>query len=166
VPPRIDAQALLGYLTWGSVPEPGTVVAGVQALPPSHLLRLRVQGDRLRLLPTMAYVPAEPKGDPQPTTQPQAIAVLRETLADTLRGHLAADVPVGVLLSGGIDSTSVAAWARAVAPQGPLAARQDPAQRRDDVGRRDPHTRASAAAAGARSGDDDPQRARGLVAVG
>ncbi|HNN93474.1 MAG TPA: asparagine synthase (glutamine-hydrolyzing) [Pseudomonadota bacterium] len=122
VPPRIDAQALLGYLTWGSVPEPGTVVAGVQALPPGHLLRLRVGGDRLRLLPTTAYVPTEPEGDPQPTTQPQAVELLRETLADTLRGHLTADVPVGVLLSGGIDSTSVAAWARAVAPHAPLAA--------------------------------------------
>ena len=56
VPLRIDAQALLGYLTWGSVPEPGTVVAGVRpATWPSAAAACG--GDRLRLLPTTAYVP-------------------------------------------------------------------------------------------------------------
>lgn len=120
-PRRLAAQAVVGYLTWGSVPEPGSVIAGVHALPAGHLLRLRVQGDRLRLDRPIPYGSPPTELPPQPT-QASAIQTLRDALADTLHCHLQADVPVGLLLSGGVDSTSIAAWARAVAPDQPLAA--------------------------------------------
>jgi asparagine synthase (glutamine-hydrolysing) len=120
VPPRIDPGALVGYLTWGSVPEPRTIVAGIRALPPGHLLRLHVRRDRLQITPPTAYDAPPTDGLPPPSSQAEAVQVLREGLSDTLRCHLQADVPVGLLLSGGIDSTSLAAWARAVAPDQPL----------------------------------------------
>lgn len=120
VSPRIDPQALVGYLTWGSVPEPGTIVAGIRALPPGYLLRLHAAQDRLQLTPPTAYGTPPTDGSPPPSSQAEAVRVLRDGLADTLRCHLQADVPVGLLLSGGIDSTSLAAWARAVAPNQPL----------------------------------------------
>ncbi len=118
--PQLAPQALLGYLTWGSVPEPQSLVAGVRALPPGQLLRVQVRGDRLRLLPPTSFIARERHAPPEVSSRPAAIQTLREALADTVRGHLQADVPVGLLLSGGIDSTSVAAWARAVAPEQPL----------------------------------------------
>ena len=129
VPRRIDPAALTGFLTWGSVPEPHSVVAGVQPLPPGQLVRVRPrlhhQDARLQILPPQPIEPPSPV-DLRLATDPRGssdrIAMLREALADTVRCHLQGDVPVGILLSGGVDSTSLAAWARATAPQQDLLA--------------------------------------------
>ncbi len=127
VPRRIDRHALTGFLTWGSVPEPHSVVDGVRPLPPGHMLRLRVTQRRLQIDPVtlVAVPPAAEPSDPlaqqvsvaaASRTESDRIAALRSVLADTVSSHLQGDVPVGILLSGGIDSTSIAAWARSVAP--------------------------------------------------
>jgi asparagine synthase (glutamine-hydrolysing) len=131
VPRRIDPASLAGFLTWGSVPEPRSVVDGVQRVPAGHLLRVRAKRGRVQLDP------------PQPIAAPSAVdladlppipgavaaihdseraATLRAALAETLAGHLQGDVPIGILLSGGVDSTCVAAWARHVAPERELLA--------------------------------------------
>ena len=133
IPRRIDPQALTGFLTWGSVPEPHCVVAGVRPLPAGHLLIVRVQAQRLQLDPPQAIeAPAVPDlvaqvglpGDAVvKSREPQElVSAVRTVLADTIRCHLQGDVPVGILLSGGVDSTSVAAWARHVAPEQDLLA--------------------------------------------
>ena len=133
IPRRIDPQALTGFLTWGSVPEPHCVVAGVRPLPAGHMLVVRVQAQRLRLDPPQAIeAPAVPDlvaqvGLPEDAVvrsrEPQElVAAVRTVLAHTVRSHLQGDVPVGILLSGGVDSTSVAAWARQVAPEQDLLA--------------------------------------------
>jgi asparagine synthase (glutamine-hydrolysing) len=125
VAPRLDPRAVHGYLSLGAVPEPRTLVAGVQALPPGYLLRAVVQGGRV--LP-----PALERIGPPPTARPPQFLtaagralprdlagkaqVLAPRLADTVADHLLADVPVAVLLSGGVDSTAVAALAQKAAP--------------------------------------------------
>lgn len=114
VAPRLDPDAVAGFLALGAVPEPRTIVAGVQALPPGHLVRVRAQGDRLAPPELMRFAP--PWRDPD-GTRPPALAGI---FARTVRAHLAADVPVAILLSGGVDSTAVAARAAAAATA-PLA---------------------------------------------
>lgn len=132
VPRRIDPVALTGFLTWGSVPEPGCVVAGARLLPAGQMLRVRCGRARLQLDPLQ---PIEaPSADVLSVRLAASLAdralpatddrreALRRVLAETLRGHLQGDVPVGILLSGGVDSACVAAWARHVAPTQDLLA--------------------------------------------
>jgi asparagine synthase (glutamine-hydrolysing) len=127
---RIDARALLGYLTWGSVPEPGTFLAGVQLLPPGHALRLRLgaptPGARARVLPpelerfaaddlALASIAPKPPGS-------SAAARLSEALRETVAAHEQGDVPLGLLLSGGVDSSALGVLLRRVRAGKPLMA--------------------------------------------
>jgi len=101
---ELDPAAVVGFLLWGSVPEPRTLRAGIRALPAGHLLLVEdgtVAEPRcyreVRVLDT-----ARSEG-------------IEAALRDTVRAHLVADVPVGVFLSAGIDSAIIAALARRVA---------------------------------------------------
>lgn len=124
VPPHISAEALPSYLLFGSVGEPATLIDGVQSLPPGHSLSLRV-ADRFDFAPApKAYWdPAAEfrsrgsgsasNGEHAASRASPTVAV-RKLLEDSVRGHLIADVPVGVFLSSGIDSTALAAIASGV----------------------------------------------------
>jgi asparagine synthase (glutamine-hydrolysing) len=107
-PATIDLPAVSDYLTYLYVPPPRTGIEGVNELPPGHLLRWRAgRGARV-----------ERWWDPPssaPARRPTA-ADLRATLEDSVRAHLVSDTPVGVFLSGGLDSSSIVALA---APQHP-----------------------------------------------
>ncbi|MGH7751917.1 MAG: asparagine synthase (glutamine-hydrolyzing), partial [Gemmatimonadales bacterium] len=96
--PRLDLTALDSFLSCGAVQEPLTIIAGVQALPPGHRL-VWVEG-RPEIV---SYW--QPRAQPEAPTS--AAAALPELLAEAARLHLVSDVPVGVFLSGGIDSSSV-----------------------------------------------------------
>ena len=104
--PQLDPQALHDYLTLGYVAGPASIFAGVQQLPPGHVLV------------------AEPGKDPVPRRywsleghvagrERRSDADWEAELLSTLRGavqsHLMADVPLGVFLSGGLDSGSIVA---------------------------------------------------------
>jgi asparagine synthase (glutamine-hydrolysing) len=123
---RLDRRALLGYLCLGSVPEPHTLVDGVQALPAGHLLRARAVFGRVELSPPRRFLP--PPAWPPPwlgsSTSPlvQQAAELRPLLRETAALHLGADVAVALLLSGGVDSTALAALLRGARPDAELAA--------------------------------------------
>jgi asparagine synthase (glutamine-hydrolysing) len=110
VPPRLSRAALESYLLFGSVGEPMTLVEGVFSLPPGHLVRVNPGS------------PAEFRGEPywgaadldpaaRPRGEREAQARLRDLLEESVRLHLLADVPLGVFLSSGIDSTALAALA-------------------------------------------------------
>ena len=105
-----DLRGQLGFWMLGSVPEPHTWFRDIQALPPGHCAwiehgRVSAQrcwhdiGDQWRSAGAGAE-PAAARAD----VQRQVAAALRESIAS----HLVSDVPVGVFLSGGIDSGSVA----------------------------------------------------------
>lgn len=111
---QISQDALTAYLLFGSTSEPVTLVEGVFSLPPGHRMLLYV--------PERRRVPrARPWWDPQAspaardTRKPKdlvsAAKKLRPLLEDAIRGHLIADVPVGLFLSGGLDSGAMAALA-------------------------------------------------------
>jgi asparagine synthase (glutamine-hydrolysing) len=107
----IDPAALGRSLTFQFVPPPATLVAGIQEVMPGHLLRVnqngRISVERWNELTF----------EPQEGTYDEQRRQIRRALEDSVRVHLRSDVPVGSLLSSGIDSTAIAALA---AQHGPL----------------------------------------------
>lgn len=110
VPTRIDSAALGGYLTFGSVPEPDTIVAGVRMAVPGTVMRFDAAGATLASVESVPLVHQE--ADEEPIIEREAgAALVREALEKSIDRHLVSDVPVAVFLSGGIDSSIVAALA-------------------------------------------------------
>lgn len=107
---KLSQAGLAAYLACGSLADPLTMVAGIQALLPGHYLTARRRGDRIEIADA-AYADsgaAKPAAAP-PTERAEAVTQLRRTLEDSVRSHLVSDVPVGVFLSGGIDSSAIVA---------------------------------------------------------
>jgi asparagine synthase (glutamine-hydrolysing) len=105
---RIEPRAMAAYLAFNSIPAPLTIFAGARKLPPGCKLVWRDGSMTLERYARTGPVPGE---RPRDTAAGALAAELRETLRDSVRAHLVADVPVGVLLSGGVDSTALAALA-------------------------------------------------------
>ena len=105
----LDLRALESLLAFNSIPGPRTIFDGVRKLQPGHLLSWE-PGRGAAVRPYAKVAPAhadELRGD-----SPAALAAeLRDRLRDSVRAHLVSDVPVGVLLSGGVDSATLAALA-------------------------------------------------------
>lgn len=109
VPRRIDAAALHGYLASGSVPEPRTMVAGVSCLRAGHWLQWKNGA-----VVNEGYSPIE-LTSAAATFETQVD--VRAALDDTMEHHLVSDVPVGLLLSGGLDSSILLALTQRPAPR-------------------------------------------------
>jgi asparagine synthase (glutamine-hydrolysing) len=108
--PSLNRQALGRYLATGSVPEPDTLVAGVQRLPCGHAATWR-QG-RLTLQPWGALPESAVGTVATPgLTAAEAVALTRSALEDSVAAHMVSDVPVGLFLSAGLDSASLLALA-------------------------------------------------------
>src|SRR4029079_6965221 len=99
----IDPAALHHYLSWHSVvPAPRTILRGVRKLPPGTLLEIAPDGSRRERRwwdPPFAREPARSGWGAEDWRD-----ALREALRVAVRRRMVADVPVGVLLSGGLDS--------------------------------------------------------------
>ena len=114
---RLDAIGLLGYLSYGAVQEPFTLVSGIQSLLPAHTLtiglgRKRVvvnQPERYWRMPVRS-VRANGLG------RDEAAAHLRRALAESVQLHMASDVPIAAFLSGGVDSSAITALMCEVSP--------------------------------------------------
>jgi asparagine synthase (glutamine-hydrolysing) len=102
----LNLQALRQYLSFDYVPAPLTIYEGISKLPAAHMLTL----DNGRI-ETRAYWCLSYKTKQPPPPEAEAAEQLRELLADSVRMRLVSDVPLGVLLSGGVDSSTVAALA-------------------------------------------------------
>jgi len=103
VPATLDAQAVFDYFRTGSVPEPLSLVKGVRALEAAHHMTWRDGDATIARYWDIAFPLDEPLADP--------VAATRESLVDSIRHHFVSDVPVGVFLSGGMDSTAIVALA-------------------------------------------------------
>ncbi|MGI8731567.1 MAG: asparagine synthase (glutamine-hydrolyzing) [Solirubrobacteraceae bacterium] len=104
VPAQLDEEAVRLYLTLGYVPGPETIVKGVRKLGPGE--RLVYDNGRLDVERWWDLVPADPAYG---VSARGAAEELRALLVDAVRAQREADVPVGVLLSGGVDSAGIAA---------------------------------------------------------
>lgn len=110
IPTAIDYCALAQYFRLGFIPPPASVYSAVQKLAPGHLLvwdgTAPTQPARYWELPVAAPFDHGTVADRR--------ATLRVHLREAVASHLVSDVPLGVLLSGGIDSASVVALASEV----------------------------------------------------
>jgi asparagine synthase (glutamine-hydrolysing) len=107
---EIDPRAMSAYLAFNSIPAPMTIFAEARKLPPGQLLSWRRGEIELSRYARPAPVDAERV---RQGSADELGEELREVLRDSVRAHLVADVPVGVLLSGGIDSGGITALAAA-----------------------------------------------------
>jgi asparagine synthase (glutamine-hydrolysing) len=114
VPKQISQDALTSYLLFGSASEPVSLVEGVFSLPPGHRMLLYVP-ERRRVPRARPWWDAQTSSAARDSRKPKdldsAAKKLRPLLEDAVRAHLIADVPVGLFLSGGLDSGAIAALA-------------------------------------------------------
>jgi asparagine synthase (glutamine-hydrolysing) len=112
----LDMNALGSYLRFGYISAPHTIFTNVRKLQPGHILTIKLADSPL---PDLMQLTAEQRPfwsvldlhrkDPHPIDDRSAIARLERLLGDIVREHGVADVPLGSFLSGGIDSSLVAA---------------------------------------------------------
>jgi asparagine synthase (glutamine-hydrolysing) len=105
---EIDHDALGSFLAFNSIPAPYSIFREVRKLPPGSLLVWEGGDARIARYSRPAPVSA---ADVRRDDMPELAEELRGRLRDSVRAHLIADVPVGVLLSGGVDSAVLAALA-------------------------------------------------------
>ena len=105
---RIDGEALDSYLYMGFVPGEGCLLREVSKLPPAHAATYELDGGRMTL---WRYWSLPQLQAPAVADAGELVEELEALLADAVRRQLVADVPVGVLLSGGTDSSIVTALA-------------------------------------------------------
>ncbi len=101
----LDAGALMRYFKTGSVAEPQTLLADVHCLEAGHYLLWESGKLAKRRYWRVEFHPEEKDAT-------EAVAEVREALLDSMRAHFVSDVPVGIFLSGGIDSTALLALAK------------------------------------------------------
>ena len=108
-----DPAGWVGFLLWGSVPEPWTVYRGIRALPAGTTLVWTPDGLGE---PQSHFDFGETIGRSQshPSQDSQLEEAVSHALADSVRAHLAADVPVGAFLSAGVDSGALVGLMRDV----------------------------------------------------
>jgi asparagine synthase (glutamine-hydrolysing) len=119
IPPQLSSAAVPSYLLFGSVCEPMTMVEGVLSLPPGHSVKIHAKNPRRQPEPKLYWNFVKKfyqDEDAETGTAFQedlssAASTVRALLEDAVRTHLVADVPVGVFLSSGLDSTAIAALA-------------------------------------------------------
>ncbi|MEO4040878.1 N-acetylglutaminylglutamine amidotransferase [Hoeflea sp. CAU 1731] len=102
----IDRIALQHYMSWHAVvPAPRTILAGVRKLPPATIRVIEPDGtfeDTVYWKPDFTRSAEDVRRDPEEWTD-----MLLEALRTAVRRRMVADVPVGVLLSGGVDSSLI-----------------------------------------------------------
>lgn len=109
VAPRLDPDGVASYLHFGSVESPRTLISGVESLEPGCYLTVGVQGRKMTVEEAFCCQPFAAPAPVPVANRKDAVAVLRDVLADSVRRHLVSDVPVALFLSGGIDSSVLAA---------------------------------------------------------
>jgi len=106
--PDLDRRALGGFLLFGSVPAPRTIRRGISCLPPGHYMVLSRGGDPQ---PRRYWDLAEATAQERERQLCGPVPSIGETLQEAVASHLVSDAPLGVFLSGGMDSAAIAALA-------------------------------------------------------
>lgn len=109
IPRRVDHAGLFNYLNFGSVSDPNTLIESIASLLPGHYLTWEKGA-----IETTCYWDPIPNRthdvlEGREASRNSEVAKIRDLLLESVNLHLVSDVPVGVFLSGGIDSSSLAA---------------------------------------------------------
>ncbi len=96
----LDERAIDDFFTFGYVPSPRTIFGGIRKLEPGHALQVSARGITDTQYWDLDFTPG-------PYSRGGAEERLRHALEEAVRSEMGADVPIGALLSGGIDSTAV-----------------------------------------------------------
>src|ERR1044071_2061416 len=102
VTPDIDEQALYHYLTFLTTPAPTTLFRDIQKIPAGHMLIVKRDGT----LNMQRYWDALPPVQAAEGTEQEHRAEILKLLRDSIRKRMMSDVPFGVFLSGGVDSSA------------------------------------------------------------
>lgn len=109
VPKEVDPESLNAYFSLGYVPAPRSIYRDIQKLEPGETLKIHRPS---RSVTRSVYWDFRP-GPPPPKGLAPTLDALDRLLASTVQDHLISDVPLGLFLSGGLDSATVAYYARA-----------------------------------------------------
>jgi asparagine synthase (glutamine-hydrolysing) len=101
---ELNPQALLDFFYFGYIPEPATAFRRIQKLPPGHLALWTNGETKVR-----QYWDVPDYGVCEPRSEEECLEELESRLAEAVRMRLISDVPLGALLSGGVDSSLVVA---------------------------------------------------------
>jgi asparagine synthase (glutamine-hydrolysing) len=101
---QVNQEALLQYMYFGYIPDPATAFTPIQKLPPGHLLEFEKGQIRIR-----KYWDLPQYSTHQPRSEEECLEELEWRLAEAVRMRLISEVPLGALLSGGTDSSTVVA---------------------------------------------------------
>lgn len=107
IPTDVDSVAIHHYLTFQSVPNPFCAFRAIRKLPPAHWMMVRDGNVEIRRYWQLFYIPKFPSHSPGERADLEERLV--EKIRDAVRIRLIADVPLGALLSGGVDSSGVVA---------------------------------------------------------
>ena len=105
VKPEFNHGTLAEYLSFGYIAGEESMYAGIRKLMPGHILAVDERGQ----LETSSYWDLEVRVDAGDRPSEYYVSRYRELLEDCVSSHLMSDVPLGVFLSGGLDSSAVAA---------------------------------------------------------
>ncbi len=106
VKPELNLDAFRQYLSFDYIPAPHSIYKGISKLPAAHIMTVENGEVKTRRYWNLTFS----KNGHTPSLENAAVE-LRDLLSDAVRMRLVADVPLGILLSGGIDSSAVAAFA-------------------------------------------------------
>ena len=114
IPRMLSEEAVETYLATGSVSEPLTIIDGIRAVPPGCVLEILADDVEARITGVSRFAAPFVDASEQRANEDEAVAGLRAAMSDSVAHHLISDVPVGLFLSGGLDSSSVVALASQV----------------------------------------------------
>jgi asparagine synthase (glutamine-hydrolysing) len=110
LPRIIDQEALGQYLQFQYVPAPRSILKGIRKLPPASILTWDGREPTIRRYWSPSYEPKDQRPEVEQITE------CRDLLRESVQLRLRSDVPVGIFLSGGMDSSAVTALASELAP--------------------------------------------------
>jgi len=102
----IDTNSVQKFLTLRYIPSPDTLFKGIKRLQPGHILCYDIQNDTIDI---SCYI--KPVSEKFSGTMDDAVQAYTDALRLAVNSQMLSDVPVGILLSGGIDSSLIAAMA-------------------------------------------------------
>jgi asparagine synthase (glutamine-hydrolysing) len=108
---RPEPAGHAGFLLWGSVPEPYTLYRGIRSLPPGHWVTVQHGKTSQPVCFDSPLVALRKTPCVTPGDEANALKTMAQAVRDSVGAHMVADVPVGVFLSAGLDSTMLAACA-------------------------------------------------------